>query len=1626
MVVRGNTITVQGNTDANGLMTVNLSVTKNCNVVLIHIAASFTTDPDTVTVGGVSASLVEKTSSGSDTVWTYIAKNVPLGTQVVNVDWVNSQTTIVIGATEYGGVDQTNSINAQSEGTGTFAASGTFSRSVTTTKDNCIIVGVARYIGNSNGLQPNGGETEIFDLEQAGVQLQIQAESSGAAGSYSSDWQNSDTFWDGSYANHVIALAPVVYEQEGFRFRDDNGDEDGASWLANQDSDITRQVSVVTRLRALINVTGDPVSDQFRLDYKKSTDSLYRAIEYPAEDSISFGSAGAVVGGTTSLSVPHPTGIQPDDLLVLVIVNKYPTNAPTLPTGWVALSNNQANGGSGASGIDTGSVYTTIFVKIADGTESGNLAVTITSGNAARGRMFRYAKSKGMKWDLACAQGADNTAGTDWSVTGGSDPGMQAGDVVLVGSGTNTDAYSYKNQKITQTGVEYDPGVIEREDSGGSNGDDLALVVSEHRILSGTSSAAPIFTMTSQNTAANRPAGGSVFLRIRQVATPSIRAISAQAVGTTSLSLTIPTTAKEGDLLVMFISSKYPNNSPSTPTGWTAITNYQQSGSSGSNGIDTGAVYITMFVKECEPADIGATVSVTITSGNAAIGRIFAYSKRYGYLWDYAAVNGSDNTAGTSWSVTGGSDPGFAAGDLAVIGSGINTDGRTFSGHALTATGATFGSSGIDTPHERHDAGTTNGQDCGLLVVDIPCLSGPSSAAPTFTSTANGSATNDPAGASIILRLRQVQAPIQLADSSQIHSSRGAYVGSKVSAVVGTSVTHEVETGTKILIAILGNHQGTVTSADYGGQTLTKAVGAATGFNETAEIWYLLNPTVGSATLSAVFSGGSGRTIQGLNILGCRPIAPATTATNNGSSAQSSVSITPTRENSLIIDAMYAEADPTTLVNSNSVYLSILQGSSFENAATSKTFISSAGAISLGYNLTSGQRWAHCAIIIEAGEDTTVQLSAPSGKTTGDFNAGRISDDANPVSQLNLGNNKYTEIEWALKAISGLAQVGDVYNLRVTINGTVLDTYSVTPDWTIGTPFTTYTKTHTADSKLKKLGITKTYTADADLKGTVIKSHTTGAYLIPAPRKHTTDAKIVRWVYGGWSEIWNWSVAGTTITKTHTTDSFLKKPTTKTFTTNSLLKKALTKSHTVDSLLKKAATKNLLTDSLLKKAAIKSHTADSYLKKLGIVKNHTIDSLLKKALTKSHSTDTILKKAFTKNHTTDAYFKKLNITRTHTTDSKIKKLGITVFHTTDTDLKGLGLTKTHLTNAYIARTQSIQHTTNALLRKTQTKAHNTDSDLKKAVTQTHSTDSFIKKPTSKVHSIDALLRKTVTKSHSADALLKKIQTKTHSVDVYKKITVAKTHTTNSLFRKTQVTSHLTDADLKGFVIKIHLTNALLKKTLAIQHSTDARIKKLNNIKAHSIDALLKKTLTKTQTSDSLLRKTFTQSHFVNALLKKAASVQHFTNALFRKTVIKVHNTDADLKSAVVKTHSSDAYLKKTIVKVHSTDSRIKKLGTTVVHTADSLKYKTATLSHNIDSFIKKIQIKQHLTDSDLHGTATKTYSTDSMLFIKGLYYRNRTIFDSKTKLYNNQGSSQYNNSGKLYSRGNQLFDDKAT
>jgi hypothetical protein len=127
-------------------------------------------------------------------------------------------------------------------------------------------------------------------------------------------------------------------------------------------------------------------------------------------------------------------------------------------------------------------------------------------------------------------------------------------------------------------------------------------------------------------------------------------------------------------------------------------------------------------------------------------------------------------------------------------------------------------------------------------------------------------------------------------------------------------------------------------------------------------------------------------------------------------------------------------------------------GSFADGIAESAVTGSSTSAGAGGSSASSTTYWqvyvSESSYIASSGENTTAQLDAPSGKTTGDFQAGRIQDDENPADAIDLSSGKYTELEWSLQVAEG-APESTIYEFRITDAGTPIDTYTLTPEITV-------------------------------------------------------------------------------------------------------------------------------------------------------------------------------------------------------------------------------------------------------------------------------------------------------------------------------------------------------------------------------------------------------------------------------------------------------------------------------------------------------------------------------------------------------------------------------------------------
>jgi hypothetical protein len=89
--------------------------------------------------------------------------------------------------------------------------------------------------------------------------------------------------------------------------------------------------------------------------------------------------------------------------------------------------------------------------------------------------------------------------------------------------------------------------------------------------------------------------------------------------------------------------------------------------------------------------------------------------------------------------------------------------------------------------------------------------------------------------------------------------------------------------------------------------------------------------------------------------------------------------------------------------------------------------------------------------IAPGGEDTTTYgMTAPAGKSGADFTTGRRWDNENGVDALTIAVDDWTKVGWSIAPTTGVVVDTEQYEFRVVADGVALDTYSVTPKWTIG------------------------------------------------------------------------------------------------------------------------------------------------------------------------------------------------------------------------------------------------------------------------------------------------------------------------------------------------------------------------------------------------------------------------------------------------------------------------------------------------------------------------------------------------------------------------------------------------
>ena len=219
--------------------------------------------------------------------------------------------------------------------------------------------------------------------------------------------------------------------------------------------------------------------------------------------------------------------------------------------------------------------------------------------------------------------------------------------------------------------------------------------------------------------------------------------------GSTSVLFRQPAALAADDYIVWVCVSKYPTAGPATPAGLTSLASLDAT-SGGAAGADTGNVSLDIFGRVSDGTEDGLTGTVSISGGNTAISRSVSYARTAGTGWDVAVAHFEQTPASNDWSGTTGSLD-LAAGDMVLLILAKNSDADgTHGTPTISASGITFGTfTARQTP-----VGTTQGDDCGLSIGEVPVTAGSGTGGVTVSLSLSGSAGTT-AGILALVRLRE-------------------------------------------------------------------------------------------------------------------------------------------------------------------------------------------------------------------------------------------------------------------------------------------------------------------------------------------------------------------------------------------------------------------------------------------------------------------------------------------------------------------------------------------------------------------------------------------------------------------------------------------------------------------------------------------------------------------------------------------------------------------------------------------------------------------------------------------------------------------------------------------------------
>jgi hypothetical protein len=215
---------------------------------------------------------LENAGAGSHTVTATFGAPTAVGFRRIRVAEVS-------GLLTSSSIDKATGQSQTAAGTGTDSV--TSGSTATTASANEFLMG---FTQDTSELDPGSGTLSAgtnYTISGSNIILGLEGRSVSATGAYAATFTQST---NQDRITHIVTFkesGTASLEQEGYRFRNDDGSETTATWKANQDTDVNVSLNTAFRPRIIVNATNDPSSKKFLLQYRRSGAASWKDVRGP-------------------------------------------------------------------------------------------------------------------------------------------------------------------------------------------------------------------------------------------------------------------------------------------------------------------------------------------------------------------------------------------------------------------------------------------------------------------------------------------------------------------------------------------------------------------------------------------------------------------------------------------------------------------------------------------------------------------------------------------------------------------------------------------------------------------------------------------------------------------------------------------------------------------------------------------------------------------------------------------------------------------------------------------------------------------------------------------------------------------------------------------------------------------------------------------------------------------------------------------------------------------------------------------------------------------------------------------------------------------------------------------------